>query len=89
MTDKVIALMWALYVIVRPRLDLFEFIRRRTVSITTDMGTEIALCDCPDITTAFIQWCSGSTLAEVKYMVNFGAKLLRLAIRIDGYKTIE
>ena len=83
--DKVLALLWALWLIVGPSMVTLQVILDSVISFTTDQGTESSMLDVPDILPAFMQWIAGAAISTLGPHINFDRKLFRRALRIPGF----
>ena len=53
--DKVIALLWALHLVMGTNYEQLEWLMCHIVSVTSDMGTEFGITDCPNVLRAFLR----------------------------------
>jgi hypothetical protein len=86
--DKAIALLWALHLILGPSLIIMEWLLFKVKSITTDMGTEVHILDCPNILQAFLRRRQGLPMALLEGTVNQDSRLLASAIRLPDWSHV-
>ena len=86
--DKAIALLWVLHLLLGPNLILMEWLLSKIKSITTDMGTDVRILDCPNMTQAFLRRRQGLPMALLECTVNKDSRLLVYAIRLPDWSHI-
>ena len=70
-SDKVMALVWALFLILGSSLPMLYYFFSRIRSITTDYGVEISIGLACDVLPAFAQWVAGASAAKAAELINF------------------
>jgi len=84
--SKAFALLWALYLIVGPwEYGLTLLLQKKTRGLTTDMGTELGLCDVPCLIKGFLLYLLGASMATIEKTVDFQSRLFCRAIRLAGW----
>lgn len=82
--DKAIALLWALFLVCGLDAGLIRWLLLKTVSITTDQGSEFAIAGLPDIFPAFFAWLSRSHV-DARFKLDMKSVLLPNAVRVAGW----
>ena len=82
---KVVALVWAAWLVAGPTLKHMQYFFDKVSCVTTDGGTELQLLEMPNFLRAFIAWNSGMPLAQVRPKIDVGTRLFRNALRISGW----
>lgn len=85
---KAVVLLWAVFLIAGPELRLMQFFLSKVASITTDFGTELALCLTPDIAPTFMKWLTGASMIDLRSLVDRRTRLLPRAVRIGGFSHV-
>jgi hypothetical protein len=85
LASKLYAFMWSLYLMVGTSIPVLEWVCSKIRSVTTDMGTEIGLVDCPNIVSAFLLWLTGISLDVVAGAVDKSVKMFKKALKIPGW----
>lgn len=83
--SKAFALLWALYLFIGPWPFGLQFVLDRIRATTTDMGTELALADVPNLVHAFLKHIFGASIAEIAGTVDLSTRLFKRCLRIDGW----
>jgi hypothetical protein len=83
--SKLFAFMWSLYLMVGASLPTLEWVLTMIRSITTDMGTELGLTDCPSILAAFMLWLGGAPVLTLKAAIDNSTRMFRRALKIPGW----
>jgi hypothetical protein len=83
--DKVLALLWALWLVVGPDAKYLQAVVDKVISFTTDLGVEHYMVHTPDIVPAFMRWIHGEPLAGLGRYVNYGTPLFKRAFVVPGW----
>ena len=83
--SKAFAFLWSLFLIMGPWQFGLQWFCDKIASITSDMGTEIGLLDCPNLIPIFLLFISGTKLADLVPQVDLSSRLFKNAIRISGW----
>ena len=82
---KALALLWALYLIVGPCLEILSWVLTSIRSTTTDMGSELGLLCTPNLLPQFLRYLCGATIFELKHTVEPYSRLMPRALRLPGW----
>ena len=83
--DKVIALIWALWLVAGPLISTVAFLKDKIRSITTDYGHELDMHDVADVTDAFFLWLRGTSMEALHGTVDAGTRFFQTTLRIGGW----
>jgi hypothetical protein len=85
---KALAIIHSVWLVVGSSIkDIRNFFSLVT-ALTTDMGTEIGLIECPDVVEAYIRRLEGATMAVALATVDPASRLFPRAVRIPGWNHI-
>lgn len=82
--DKVLALIWVIYLVAGPDQGTMEFHMSKVVSVTTDMGVEIGLASAPNLLPVVWAWLAGKPLENYFHTVDPTSRLFPNIIRVAG-----
>jgi hypothetical protein len=74
-SDKLFAFLWSLHLLTGPNMVLMSWLLENLKSITTDMGTELALTDQPNVLPQFIMWRAGVSLDKLRSTVDRSSRI--------------
>ncbi|CAK0865749.1 unnamed protein product, partial [Prorocentrum cordatum] len=77
--------LWYVFLISGPEGDRVGCFLGRVRSTTADMGSELHLVDCVELSRAWFERMRGNALAASGSLINRGARLLPPATRISGW----
>ena len=83
--DKVVAFLWALYLVAGLEYEVLAWIISMIASLTTDHGTEIGMVDCPDILKPWLRRLMGTPMDVLVGTVHPDTRLFWRALRIPGW----
>jgi len=84
-TNKAIAFLWALWLVVGPSQEMVQAFLDRVHSFTTDFGVEIGIVRTPDVLSAFFAWIRGRPLEACRTLVRHTHRLFHRSLRIVGW----
>ena len=83
--SKMVALVWAIFLIAGPTQAGIQYFVDKVLSITTDSGTEIHMVEVVDFLAAFMMWMEGVPLSDCAHLVDHDRRLLHNAVRLSGW----
>jgi hypothetical protein len=82
---KVVAFLWALYLILGPNEADMQWICSKMASVTSDMGTEFGFIDTPNFIHDFFERLRGVSMERLAGTVDPSSRLFPIAIRVSGW----
>jgi hypothetical protein len=84
--DKCVALIWAVFLLVGPDLQMLYAFWQNVRSVTTDYGVELSTSLICDILPAFVVWTSGNvSIPQVSNLIRTQHRLMPKCLRIGGW----
>ena len=84
--DKMLALLWVLWLVLGPSATVLLKCLELCISVTTDQGTEASMVDVVDIAAAFMKSLAGGPIHALGDLVRIDRPLLPRAMRIPGWQ---
>ena len=82
---KMMVFLWSAWSVFGPELPHMKYFCDHLLCWTTDFGVEAKSIEIPDCLDAFLAWVAGRALEDCVFLVKFGQRLFRRALRIVGW----
>ena len=83
--NKTVGLMHAMWLVAGPSAKVIRYLCEKTVSVTTDMGTEVGTLMMPDFTDAFCEFMAGRPFETCNTLIDYSRRWLPNAVRVGGW----